>query len=133
MKITKFTVVAIMLAILVVVSILITPVLESKITNFLDAKLYKTGLKAQGIVVSKELNQGFVSRKNADTLYINLEPEQGYGVIHYQFRDHLGKLRAGEDMVVKAIYDKYNPEDPIPIRYFKSAPILNKIDKRSEG
>ncbi len=130
MKITKLSITALVLAILVMISILIAPVLESKITDFLDAELYRTGSTARGIVESKEFNPGFISKKNTDAFYVNLAPEEGYGVIHYQFRDHLGKLRRGEDMVVREIYDKYNTEDPMPIKYFGWAPFLNKIKKK---
>lgn len=130
MRITKLNLVAIALAMLVIVALLMEPVLSSKIANFLDRELYRTGLEAKGVVESKESNKDAISQDDAKTFYVNLAPERRYGVIYYQFRDHLGRLRRGEDMVAKEIYDKHNPDDPISVRYFKWAPFLNKIDKR---
>lgn len=130
----RINLLATVLAVVVAFLYILSPRIESLVSNLLMTGLAQSGVRATGIVTGKQISQRKMVEKDTKGRYrINLTLRRSsYGTVYYQFRDLNGKLWRGTDFADGEWYDLYKEGDLISVVYFKKFPFLSKLEPNLE-
>jgi len=130
----RINLMAAILAVIIAFLYVLSPRIESLVSNLLMTNLAQSGVRATGIVIGKQIFQRKMIEKDTKNKYsINLTLRRSsYGTIYYQFHDFNGRLWRGRDFADRELYDLYKEDDLVSIVYFKKFPFLSKIESDLE-